>query len=113
MTKKSLKIINCEGLFRIRNSVKEEFDCFYIRCIAYLNLWGNSFGKTEQFAWVSLTKTNAVDWENAETSAEIINSSLLDVPDMKMMSCLTKLRLLKSICSQIGNSGSKKRLPEM
>ncbi|GBN29087.1 hypothetical protein AVEN_36738-1 [Araneus ventricosus] len=42
------------------------------------------FGKTEQFAWVNLTKTNAVDWENAETSAEIINSNLLDVPDMKI-----------------------------
>ncbi|GBN64180.1 hypothetical protein AVEN_11593-1 [Araneus ventricosus] len=81
---KSLKIINCEGLFRIRNSVKEEFDGFYVRCIAYLDLWENSFGITEQFAWVNLTKTNAVDWENAETSAEIINSSLLDVPDMKI-----------------------------
>ncbi|GBM12365.1 hypothetical protein AVEN_211552-1 [Araneus ventricosus] len=71
-------------LFRIRNSVKEEFDGFYVRCIAYLDLWENSFGKTEQFAWVNLTKTNATDWENAETSAEIINSSLLDVPDMKI-----------------------------
>ncbi|GBM92514.1 hypothetical protein AVEN_123172-1 [Araneus ventricosus] len=68
----------------IRNSVKEEFDGFYVRCIAYLDLWENSFGKTEQFAWVNLTKTNAVDWENAETSAEIINSSLLYVPDMKI-----------------------------
>ncbi|GBM08203.1 hypothetical protein AVEN_32756-1 [Araneus ventricosus] len=68
----------------VRNSVKEEFDGFYVRCIAYLDLWENSFGKTEQFAWVNLTKTNAVDWENTETSAEIINSSLLDVPDMKI-----------------------------
>ncbi|GBM16179.1 hypothetical protein AVEN_126445-1 [Araneus ventricosus] len=66
------------------NSVKGEFDGFYERCIAYLDLWENSFGNAEQFSWVNLTKTNAVDWENAETSAEIINSSLLDVPDRKI-----------------------------
>ncbi|GBM44683.1 hypothetical protein AVEN_114524-1 [Araneus ventricosus] len=49
-----------------------------------MDLWENSFGNAEQFSWVNLIKTNAVDWENAETSAEIINSSLLDVPDMKI-----------------------------
>ncbi|GBN63576.1 hypothetical protein AVEN_120751-1 [Araneus ventricosus] len=69
---------------QVRNRVKEEFDGFYERCIAYLDLWENSFGNAEQFSWVNQTKTNAVDWENVETSAEIINSSLLDVPDMKI-----------------------------
>ncbi|GBM60522.1 hypothetical protein AVEN_260007-1 [Araneus ventricosus] len=69
---------------QVRNSVKEEFDGFYERCIAYLDLWENSFGNAEQFSWVNLTKAIAVDWENAETSAEIINSSLLDVPDVKI-----------------------------
>ncbi|GBN25687.1 hypothetical protein AVEN_74583-1 [Araneus ventricosus] len=69
---------------QVRNSVKEEFDGFYERYIAYLDLWKNSFGNAEQFSWVNLTKTNAVDWENAETSAKIINSILLDVPDMKI-----------------------------
>ncbi|GBM62715.1 hypothetical protein AVEN_76095-1 [Araneus ventricosus] len=69
---------------QVRNSAKEEFDGFYERCIAYLDLWENSFGNAEQFSWVNLTKTNTVDWENAETCAEIINSSLLDVPDMKI-----------------------------
>nr|CAD7599417.1 unnamed protein product [Timema genevievae] len=68
---------------QVRNRVKEEFDGFYERCIAYLDLWENSFGNVKQLSWVNLTKTNAVDWENAETSAEIINSSL-DVPDMKI-----------------------------
>ncbi|GBO03554.1 hypothetical protein AVEN_271867-1 [Araneus ventricosus] len=69
---------------QVRNSVKEEFDGFYERCIAYLDLWENSFGNAEQFLWVNLTKAIAVDWENAETSAEIINSSLLDVPNIKI-----------------------------
>ncbi|GBM70303.1 hypothetical protein AVEN_262521-1 [Araneus ventricosus] len=69
---------------QVRNSVKEEFDGFYERCIAYLDLWENSFGNAEQFSWVNLTKAIAVDWENAETSAEIINSSLLDIPAMKI-----------------------------
>nr|CAD7462432.1 unnamed protein product [Timema tahoe] len=68
---------------QVRNRVKEEFDGFYERCIAYLDLWENSFGNVKQLSWINLTKTNAVDWENAETSAEIINSSL-DVPDMKI-----------------------------
>ncbi|KFM62154.1 hypothetical protein X975_06179, partial [Stegodyphus mimosarum] len=69
---------------QVRNSVKEEFDGFYERCITYLDLWENSFGNAEQFFWVSLTKTNSVNWENAETSAEMINSSFLDVPDMQI-----------------------------
>ncbi|GBM51617.1 hypothetical protein AVEN_160882-1 [Araneus ventricosus] len=69
---------------QVRNSVKEEFDGFYERCLAYLDHWENSFGNAEQFSWVNLTKAIAVDWENAETSAEIINSSLLDVPGMKI-----------------------------
>ncbi|GBL97382.1 hypothetical protein AVEN_170495-1 [Araneus ventricosus] len=69
---------------QVHNSVKEEFDVFYGRCIAYLDLWENNFGNAEQFSWVNLTKTNADDWENAKTSAEIINSSLLDVLDMKI-----------------------------
>ncbi|GBN49674.1 hypothetical protein AVEN_230178-1 [Araneus ventricosus] len=72
------------SLEQVCNSVTEEFDGFYERCIAYLDLWENSFGNAEQFLWVNLAKTNAADWENAETSAEIINSSLLDVPDMKI-----------------------------
>ncbi|GBL88003.1 hypothetical protein AVEN_133675-1 [Araneus ventricosus] len=74
------------AFFAHADLVKEEFVGFYVRCIAYLDLWENSFGKTLQFAWVNLTKTNAVDWENAETSAEIINSSFLDVPDLKINS---------------------------
>ncbi|GBM94189.1 hypothetical protein AVEN_100408-1 [Araneus ventricosus] len=65
---------------QVRNSVKEEFDGLYERCIAYLDLWENSFGNAEQFSSVNLTKTNAVDWENAETSAEIINNVFFDVP---------------------------------
>ncbi|KFM70875.1 hypothetical protein X975_09886, partial [Stegodyphus mimosarum] len=69
---------------QVCNSVKEELDGFYERCITYLDLWENSFGNAEQFFGVSLTKINAVNWENAKTSAEIINSIFLDVPDMQI-----------------------------
>ncbi|GBM17067.1 hypothetical protein AVEN_133331-1 [Araneus ventricosus] len=69
---------------QVHNSLREDFDGFYERCVAYLDLWENSFENAEQFAWVNLTKTNAVNWENAEASAEIINSSLFDVFDMKI-----------------------------
>ncbi|GBM17956.1 hypothetical protein AVEN_111102-1 [Araneus ventricosus] len=32
---------------QVHNSVKEEFEGFYERCIAYLDLWENSFGNAE------------------------------------------------------------------
>ncbi|GBN63276.1 hypothetical protein AVEN_72779-1 [Araneus ventricosus] len=52
----------------------------------YMNL-DEHVRNSVNFSWVNLTKTNAVDWENAKTSPEIINSSLLEVPDMKINNC--------------------------
>lgn len=64
-----------------RNKMKQEFEGFYQRCIQYLNLWENSFGNAEQFSWINLAQASQVNWERAECSAEIINSS---VPDSKL-----------------------------
>lgn len=67
-----------------RIQIKQEFDGFYDRCIAYLNLWENSFGHAEKFSWVNLATQNVLSWENAERSAELINGSLPNHGDLKV-----------------------------
>lgn len=75
MTAKNIYKKLCE---EDRHEVKQEFDGFYQRCIAYLDLWENSFGNAELFSWINLSQNNEVNWERAECSADIINSSLPD-----------------------------------
>ena len=32
--------------------IEEDFKLFYVRCIAYIRLWENSFGDASTFFWV-------------------------------------------------------------
>ena len=60
-----------DGSQDIEATFMTEVTAFYRRCISYIQLWENSFGGAEIFAWVGLH--HELKWDEVERSAETIN----------------------------------------